>query len=156
VLATVVRRFGTSKLTGRMAALSLCICVRGAAGDRWKSLWQRIADATVFWTFAAHVNFDYRQRIPNGMFTHCMESCSGVSLSRPDRKRVLMYIKRAMYLLVHCAVCKPSRHLQSRPVKASLVREILYEWFSGMKHSVTTRIPPRWFCRTVSSLQSKS
>ena len=37
MLATVVRLFGTSNLTGRMAALSLCIRVPGAAGNRWNS-----------------------------------------------------------------------------------------------------------------------
>ena len=76
-----------------------------------------------------------------------------------------MYIQRALDLLVQGAVGKPSKHLQSRgsvrkrgrrfyqrkrrvghqgrPVKAPLVREMLYEWFSGLKHSVTTRIPHR-------------
>jgi hypothetical protein len=143
-------------------------CKNGFApkrGYRSTSLSQRLVDATLFTTFAAQHNFDFRERVPNGMFTNFLESCSGTKLSRLDKKRGSMYIKRALDLLVQGAVCKPTRHSQARasgmrrvvrftnrkrrvghqgrPVKASLVREMLYEWFSALKHSVTTRIPPK-------------
>ncbi|MCP4241726.1 MAG: hypothetical protein GY772_14295 [bacterium] len=124
--------------------------------------WQRARDARLFLAFAAAQGQGGRGPGDRGVVRKFLESVSDVVLPASEVKRVGQYLQRACALQDAGGYLAASRHdtrgggaklpktssrrfrargMQGRPRKAPLVRELLYDWFTSLRRSVTCRIP---------------
>ena len=144
----------------------LALARRNAAGRKNARtlVTQRLNDARLFAAWAASEGFDYRHPCPRGKMQAFFEYLQCPPMSSGERNRSSMYLRRAVQLLVSGASPHPclrgvrradgrgggtrwarrSRKVgaQGRPKKAALLGDMLFQWFSVIKHSVKGRISP--------------